>query len=282
MKNFLSILTSLVLALPACLLGEVITQPVVNIFIGPTENTEVDSQAIYGSFVQVVDQSNKDWVKIKTTDNVEGWVRSSQITSHPAFEKSDKLRSVKNRYAHLYRVTDTTPLPPIMTIPFRAQIKLEDVADKGERWVPIELVSGEKAWIQRGDIEYSPKVKTLEEMLAFSKEFLGLPYTWGGTSSYGYDCSGFMQMLFKEMGYLLPRNSRDQANSDLFVAVNRENLQPGDLVFFGESKIVHVGLYLGNDEYIHSGVVDKPIIMVTNLNNGKLNLLACRRLKQKQ
>ena len=96
-----------------------------------------------------------------------------------------------------------------------AKIKLIDVIDKGERWVPIELVTGEKAWIQRGDVDFTPRIKTLEETLAFSKKFIGLPYTWGGTSSYGFDCSGFVQMLFKEMGLLLPRNSRDQANSPL-------------------------------------------------------------------
>jgi hypothetical protein len=59
----------------------------------------------------------------------------------------------------------------------------------------------------------------LEETLAFSKNFIGLPYTWGGTSSYGVDCSGFVQMLFKEMGVLLPRNSRDQAKSPLLSPV---------------------------------------------------------------
>ena len=91
-------------------------------------------------------------------------------------------------------------------------------------------------------------MKTLEETLAFSKKFIGLPYTWGGTSSYGFDCSAFVQMLLREMGLLLPRNACDQAQSPLLVPVLGEELQPGDLIFFGESRITHVGLYLGGDE----------------------------------
>src|SRR5271156_1794605 len=116
----------------------------------------------------------------------------------------------------------------------------------------MKLISGEKAWIQRGDVDFNPQYKTLEEMIAFSKKFIGLPYSWAGVSSYGFDCSGFVQMLFKEIGLFLPRNSRFQAQCSLFVPVAQEDLQPGDLVFFGQTRINHVGVYLGNDEFIHS------------------------------
>lgn len=259
------------------LYGEVVNQSVVNMYIIPERDTQVDCQTIYGSFVEVIDSSG-DWVRIKLIDGVEGWVEASQIVSNELYESSDRLRPVKNQFAHIYRVTDTTPFPPLLTLPYGAQVKLDDVVDRGERWVSMELVSGEKVWIQRGDINFAPKIKTMEETIAFSMKFLGLPYTWAGTSSYGYDCSGFTQMLFKEMGLLIPRNSRDQAACDLFTEVAIEDLQRGDLVFFGATRIIHVGLYLGNHEFIHAGVTEEPMIMISNLQSGKYHFNRARRI----
>lgn len=259
------------------LIGDLINRPVANIYLQRQEDTEVDSQAIYGSTVEIVD-SVRDWSKIRTVDGVEGWVLSSQLTENPAYESSDHLRPVKSLFAHIYRVADTTPFPPLLTIPYGSKVKLDQTVDTGERWVSMELPSGEKAWIQRGDIDFSAQCKTMEEVIAFSKKFLGLPYTWGGTSSYGFDCSGFVQMLFREMGLQLPRNSNDQARCSLFTSVAEEDLQPGDLLFFGKTRIAHVGLYIGNDEFIHSGVTEMPMVMISSLKSGKYNLLVARRI----
>ena len=163
--------------------SEVINQPVVNIFFQPEDDTEVDSQAIYGNSVVVVENPGNGWSKIRAPDGIEGWIRSSQITSNESYEQSENLRLATNLFANIFRVADTSPYPPLLTIPYGAKVKLIDAADKGERWIPIELVTGERAWIQRGDIAFAPKLKTIEEILAFSKKFLDLPYTWGGSSS---------------------------------------------------------------------------------------------------
>lgn len=256
--------------------SEFINQPVVNIYLQPTEEASVNSQVIYGSFIEVIEHSSH-WVKIKTLDEAIGWVKASQITPHVAFEESEEEVSVKNLFAHVYRVPDTTLFSPLLTLPYGAKVKLREY--KQERWLSIELLSGEKAWIQYGDLEFSPRFKNLEEMIELSKKFLGLPYTWGGASSYGFDCSGFVQMLFKEMGFLIPRNSREQANSTLFIPVAREDLQPGDLIFFGETSINHVGLYLGNHTFIHSGVTELPLIMISDLRSGKYYYHTARRIR---
>ena len=278
MHRILLVLLGIFVNFPGFLRSEIINQSVVNVYLNPEDDTEVDSQAIYGSFVEVVEQSSNGWTKIKALDGVEGWVQSFQITDNLSFEKSENLRPIKSLFAHIYRVTDTTPFPPLLTIPYGSKVKLDDVVDSGERWVQMELVSGEKAWIQRGDLDFAPQFKTLEETIAFSTKFLDLPYTWGGTSSYGFDCSGFVQMLFKEMGLQLPRNSRQQAQCDLFIPIEPEDLQRGDLVFFGKTRITHVGLYLGNDEFIHSGVTELPMVMISSLQSGKYNFQAARRI----
>jgi len=277
MNRILLLLLRIFLISPPFLTGELINQPVVNIYCHPKEGTEINSQAIYGSVVKIIDHNN-DWSKIRTIDGVEGWVLSYQLIANPSYESSDHLRPTKSLFAHIYRVTDTTPHPPLLTLPYGSKVKLDDTIDSGKRWVSIELLSGEKVWIQRGDIDFSPQFKTLEELLVFSKKFLGLPYTWGGTSSYGFDCSGFVQILFKEMGLAIPRNARCQAACTLFIPVTKKDLQAGDLVFFGTTRITHVGLYLGNDEFIHSGVTELPMVMISNIKSEKYNFLTARRI----
>lgn len=264
---------------PFLLQAAVVNVPVVNVYVKPLERSELNTQAIYGSSVEILEQ-NGGWCKIKMNDEEIGYVEKQNLLEHSDFEKSPLLRPVKNLFAHVYQVTDTTPYPPLLTLPFGALVKVLDPVDKGERWVAIELANGEKGWIQRGDIDFSPRKKSLEEILSFGKTFLGLPYTWGGTSSYGFDCSGFTQMLFKQMGVSLPRNSRNQSESDLLQPIEKQDMRPGDLVFFGESKITHVGLYLGNNEFLQAGVRDEaPLVRISNLQTTKYNFKCARRLK---
>ena len=97
-------------------------------------------------------------------------------------------------------------------------------------------------------------------MLALAKRFLGLPYTWGGTSSFGYDCSGFAQMLGRRRGVMMPRDAQPQADWSGVVPVERKDLQPGDLLYFGSSDkhITHTGIYLGDGKFINATTHETP------------------------
>ncbi|WP_446899875.1 C40 family peptidase [Clostridium sp. LBM24168] len=86
-------------------------------------------------------------------------------------------------------------------------------------------------------------------IVAYASNFLGVPYVWGGTSPSGFDCSGLVQYVYAHFGVSLPRTS--QAQQGVGTPVSRENLQPGDLVFFG-SPAYHVGIYVGNGSYINA------------------------------
>lgn len=87
------------------------------------------------------------------------------------------------------------------------------------------------------------------DIVDFAARFLGVPYVWGGESPSGFDCSGFTQYVYGHFGVSLNRKSSAQASNG--VPVSRDELQPGDLVFFG-SPIHHVGIYIGNGQYIHA------------------------------
>lgn len=91
------------------------------------------------------------------------------------------------------------------------------------------------------------------QIASYAKQFVGNPYVHGGTSlTKGADCSGFTQSVFKHFGIKLPRTARAQATVGKKVSFN--NLEPGDLVFYGTggSKITHVAIYIGNGKIVHA------------------------------
>jgi gamma-D-glutamyl-L-lysine dipeptidyl-peptidase len=120
-------------------------------------------------------------------------------------------------------------------------------------------------------------------MLDLSRRFLGLPYTWGGTSSFGYDCSGFVQMLERRHGVKMPRDAQPQADWNGVVPVGLKDLAPGDLLYFGGSpkRITHTGVYLGDGKFISATTHETPVVRTDDVNDphwSKL-LVAARRVK---
>lgn len=88
-------------------------------------------------------------------------------------------------------------------------------------------------------------------IIAYASNFLGTPYLWGGTTPAGFDCSGFTQYVYAHFGISIGRTTFNQINDG--VPVSKENLQVGDLVLFGTfANPHHVGIYVGNNNYIHA------------------------------
>ncbi|MFT5871701.1 MAG: cell wall-associated NlpC family hydrolase [Clostridium sp.] len=88
------------------------------------------------------------------------------------------------------------------------------------------------------------------EVIAYAETFMGTPYEWAATGPNTFDCSGFVQYVYEHFGVSTGRSTYDQITHGEFVS--RENLQPGDLVFFGTGTPHHVGIYVGNGSYIHA------------------------------
>ncbi len=95
-------------------------------------------------------------------------------------------------------------------------------------------------------------VRKTQILLGMARQFLGVPYVWAGRSPNGFDCSGFIYYVFDQLGYGLPRMADGQF--EVGMPVPRNSLQPGDLVFFStyEPGPSHVGIYLGNEQFIHA------------------------------
>jgi len=90
-------------------------------------------------------------------------------------------------------------------------------------------------------------------IIATGKQFIGVNYVYGGTTPSGFDCSGFVQYVFAKNGISLPRVSHDQFQ--VGTSISFDNLEPGDLVFFGLAKngvVDHEGIYVGNGQFINA------------------------------
>jgi cell wall-associated NlpC family hydrolase len=241
------------------------------------EKSMVASEALFSEPVEIKQRQNR-WAQIVTLrDGYSGWIPETSFCQKEDlfFQPSDVVAKVSRLAACIYKTPDTR-YGPLMQLPLESRLKVVDSSD--ERWVKVVLPDGREAFIQKGDVTFEERRLRKEELGEFSRKFLGLPYVWGGRSSFGYDCSGFVQMLYRQMGVNLPRDSKDQAAWERFQDVSLGELELGDLVFFGNERITHVGMSLGGNQFIHSTVAEnQPWIRVSDLSepywsNHKLRL----------
>jgi cell wall-associated NlpC family hydrolase len=265
----------------------VVAKPVLNMFSKPAADTDVVSQAIYGTGVLSLERHG-DWYKIRTADDYTGWVDGAGLKALDGvpYAPADRSVRVAGLSVNVYSGPDVTAHAPLLELPWEARLELVSATSgTSSRWLQVRLVDGQMAWVQRGDVrpQSSPSPLTIGETLQLARRFLGITYTWGGVSSFGFDCSGFTQMLERQRGIEMPRDADLQASWSGVTAVERKDLLPGDLLFFGSSpaKITHTGMYIGNGEFIHDTTHDHPGVQISRLDDMPWTglLVAARRVK---
>ena len=238
----------------------------------PSIDSDVVSEVIYSEPIQIIEESG-DWLKIKTTvDHYQGWTPKNTVCEYD--EHPNASHAFVNRCAaHVYHI-DNIEYGPLMTLPFESRLEIVDAGEDNGRWIKIKLTDGREAFIQRGDVDLYPKNKNIEEICEFSLRFLGIPYTWGGRSSFGFDCSGFVQMLYRQMGVAIPRDTKDQVKWEGFLNISEDNLKKGDVIFFGSAdyKRHHVGMYLGEGKFIHTSPRENaPYVRISKFTDPEWN-----------
>jgi gamma-D-glutamyl-L-lysine dipeptidyl-peptidase len=228
---------------------------------------KVDTTAIFGERVAVLDRLG-DWLKVaavsqpkgqnkqgyKNSLGYPGWVLAEQVCSDSTY-LSDQL----NPAEAVVSVPKTTLFDDFALTEPRGgllsyQTRLPILAE-GESYLKVRLPDGAVGCFARKEVKKTTKLFFAgTNIVQEARQFLGLKYLWGGTSSYGFDCSGFMFRLYQSQGILIPRDASEQAQEG--IPVSKETLHPGDLLFFANNshpdKIHHVAMYVGEGLMIHS------------------------------
>jgi cell wall-associated NlpC family hydrolase len=130
----------------------------------------------------------------------------------------------------------------------------------------IKIPLGEEAGFSNDSNVSRGVVSKGNEVVNYAYKFLGKPYVYGAAGPNAFDCSGLTQYVYNKFGICLSRTTYSQVSEG--TRVNRNDLRPGDLVFFNtEGSISHVGIYIGNGEFIHAPRTGKPV-MVSSLSDG--------------
>jgi len=234
--------------------SDVVTRPVANLYKGPDSNVEVVSQAIYGTEVETLEEK-QEWIRARTPDGYTGWMSRDDL-AHPAPTRPGTVFvTAANLFVNLYPEPSISKHAPVLVVPYETKLAIaSEPKQPNNRWLEVNLVDGRTAWVEQTNVTKHSEKLNISSTIAHAKRFIGLPYLWGGVSSFGFDCSGFMQMLARRRGVTLPRDARQQIHWDGFVPVERSAWRPGDLLYFGRSiqRITHTGMYIGQGMMIHA------------------------------
>jgi len=233
---------------------------------GQDQGDHVVTQARLADPVEVLRQES-GWYLVRMTDdgylgwlNGENLIRLDQATLAAYSEREQALVTAKFATIH----TEGTGVIVTAVMGTILPVALDGTdgspgASGGE--LGVLLPNGEAGLIKVSEVRRLPSARAVfaqarpaEAIIALAEEYRGLPYLWGGTTSQGFDCSGFVQFVFGMNGYQLPRDADMQFKVGAPVA-DRSQLRPGDLVFWTTYKAgpSHIGIYIGGARYIHSG-----------------------------
>ena len=208
-----------------------------------SDKAEIVTQILFGESADIL-EVNKNWTKIKMHyDGYEGWMDTKQ------------LKPVTDGDLAKRKVTVVT-----------------------EDFSSVLMHDGKTLLSMGSEVEFpvvaSRRSHDVRESIALTaKEFLNVPYLWGGKSFFAVDCSGFTQLVYKIHNIKLPRDTSQQVEVGESLTFVEES-QLGDLAFFEnpEGKIIHVGIMLDNQKIIHaSGKVRIDTLDSTGIFNKELN-----------
>ena len=190
----------------------------------PSFTSSKVTEAVSGETVEIIDL-NGDWLFIKQDDGYESWIKDFYGTIQKAPFLSDHMAV------------------EISSIPFGARLKLNN-----NRYF---TVNGDEYTFKDEPVKLYENPKP-DNIIINARKLIGCSYRWGGKTSLGFDCSGFVQTIYLSAGILLPRDSWQQSNFFIDKKIEGNLSKPGDLHFFGEKgKISHVGISTGGLSLIH-------------------------------
>ena len=238
---------------------------VANLRSKPTHSAELVTQATLGMPVKVY-KKDGGWYYIQTPEGYLAWVDYGGITPMTPEELQEWKSTEKLIYLETAGSSYEQPTEESQVVSdLVAGNVLELVGQRGN-FYEVKYPNDKTAFVKKEEAQaYKEWVASLEptgeNLIATAREMMGVPYLWGGTSPKGVDCSGYTKTIFFLNGMVLPRDASQQiaAGEEIDSVRNFENLQPGDLLYFGRKatdttseRIIHVGMWIGDNKFIHS------------------------------
>ena len=226
----------------------------------------LDSQLLLGDRAVVLEIRN-GWAHVVVPEQptpldhrgYPGWIPTDQLTfSQPAQAPFDA--TVVQPTAWLYDADGQR----VMEISMGTRLPVRHADDSG--WVAVTDADGRSLRLRTADVSITPPgtpalAATTDDLVRVANLFLGLPYLWAGTTGFGFDCSGLMQLNFRVHGISIARDADAEATAGTPVA--RSQLRTGDLVFFANrSGVHHVGMYLTGGSMIESPETGRTVDVV--------------------
>lgn len=266
------------LILPLAELGEktygVTTQSVINFRTGGEYSAEAATQVTMGVPLRLLEKDG-GWSRCITPEGYIAWVTSGSL--------KEMTKAEFDTYTAAKKVIVTSKYTTITEQPASGSTMVSDAVwgnilldlgiSSGKQ--RVALADGREGYVAASEVEpfekwISSRNPTAENIIATSKQFIGVPYMWGGTSIKAVDCSGFTKTVYFLNGLILARDASQQCYTGNDIDINEyvngtqtldalKNLHKGDLIFFGskataekKERITHVGIYIENGIFIHS------------------------------
>lgn len=236
-----------------------------NIRSDSKHSAELATQALLGTPLKVLKRdSSREWYLVQTPDKYISWIDHGAIKLVTKDEILKWKNTAKVVYQKISGFSYANPHSSKTVSDLVFGNILIAISNKGNR-IKVRYPDGRIAFVKKNEVisyqKWLSQSPDFTSILSKSIEMIGFPYLWGGTSSKGIDCSGLTKMAYLAAGLIIPRDASQQVNEGSLIDTkgNFELLEPGDLLFFGRPKtdstkerIVHVGLWMGNNKMIHS------------------------------
>ena len=249
------------------------TYGIVNVSVAPIREkpshmSQMIDQSILGNTLKIL-YANEDWYLCQTHYNYVGWITKSVVSRCDSSQYSNWNSKARHKITKVNSFIYSAPFlssKPISDLVLNSRLKVNFFNND---WLETILPNNKIGYVLNNDIEIDSsdlqgrefKVVLLEK--AYS--MMGVPYLWGGNSSKGNDCSGFVQTVYTALNISLPRDARQQAK--LGTLIKPENAEIGDLFFFGQDdRVTHVAISIGGLDYIHQGAKFEGRVCINSLN----------------
>lgn len=238
------------------------TLSVANMRSAPDHASELVSQTLMGTPVKVL-EVKEGWFYIQTPDLYLGWVDENGIALKTEAEMTSWKQANRYLFNQLAGIALDAPKRNSSAVSDLVLGDLFEVISSKKKYLQVKFPDSRTAFVKKADClsyeEWVSRKSDVKDVISIAKEMLGTTYLWGGTSCKAVDCSGMIKTAWYAKGVVLARDASQQARvGEKIDFSNINNLQPGDMLFFGrnENRITHVGIYMGKGCYIHaSGMV---------------------------